>query len=120
MPLEISVSCDDRRLRSAIFLIALAAGFAAACRSTPAAPAVTVTANTWAVVDGREITRDYVEKAFRRTGAAAETLSEEETLTAKLSVLNDIILQEILLAKAGPLKVEVADKDLDTAYAEAR
>jgi peptidyl-prolyl cis-trans isomerase SurA len=110
---------DEGRHRS-VFLIAFAVCVVAACRSTPATPAVTVTANTWAVVDGREITRDYVEKAYRRTGGASETLSEEETLTAKLSVLNDVIVQEILLAKAGPLKVELTDKELDTAFSEAR
>ena len=101
-------------------LIAFAAGIGSACRSTPATPTVNVTANTWAVVDGREITRDYVEKAYRRTGGASETLSEEETLAAKLSVLNDVIVQEILVSRAGALKVEVTEKDLDAAYTDAR
>ena len=73
-----------------------------------------------ATVDGRDITKDHVEKAFRRIGGAAQPLSEEETLAAKLNVLNDLILQEILIAKAAALKVEVADKDLDTAYNNAK
>jgi peptidyl-prolyl cis-trans isomerase SurA len=47
-------------------------------------------------------------------------VSEEEALTAKLALLNDMIVQDILLAKAGPLKIEVTSTDLDTAYAEAR
>lgn len=100
-----------------------AACLAGACRSTPAtpaAPAPTVTENTWAIVDGREITRDQVEKAYRRAGGASQPLSEEETLAAKLSLLNDLIIQDILLAKAGALKIELPATELDTAYAEAR
>src|SRR6185436_15612690 len=31
-----------------------------------------------------------------------------------------IIVQEILVAKAGPLKIELTDKELVTAYSEAR
>ena len=96
---------------------------AAACRSTPstpATPAVKVTDNTWAVVDGREITKDQVEKAYRRSGGASPEMSDEEALTAKLSLLNDMIVQDILLAKATALKIEVPANELDTAYAEAK
>ena len=39
---------------------------------------------------------------------------------AKLSVLNDLIVQDILLTKARELKIELPDSELDTAYAEAR
>ena len=98
--------------------IALAAMFGA-CRSSPATPAVTVTDNTWAVVDGREITRDFVEKAYRRVGNA-QGLSEEEVLTAKLSLLNEIVVQELLVAKASHLKIELPDSELDSAYADAK
>ena len=71
-------------------------------------------------MDGREIKRDDVEKAYRRTNQANATPSEEEATVAKLSVLNDLIVQDILLTKARELKLEVADTELDTAYAEAR
>ena len=91
-----------------------------ACRSTPSTPAVTVTPDTWAVVDGHTISKDDVDKAYRRTRDNSQTLSEEETLTAKLSLLNDLIVQEILLAKARTLKIEVPQSDLDTAYANAK
>jgi peptidyl-prolyl cis-trans isomerase SurA len=98
----------------------LAAGASSGCRTTPATPAANVTADTWAVVDGRQITRDDVEKAYRRTRDLSQTLSDEEVLTAKLALLNDLILQDILLAKAAALKVEVPSTDLDTAYASAK
>jgi peptidyl-prolyl cis-trans isomerase SurA len=97
-----------------------AASFGAACRPAPATPAATVSADTWAVVDGRQLTRTDVDKGYRRTRDASQTLSEEETLTAKLSVLNDLIVQDILLVKASQLKLAVADSELDTAYADAK
>jgi peptidyl-prolyl cis-trans isomerase SurA len=97
-----------------------AIGVAAACRSTPAAPAgPAVTADTWAIVNGREITRSAVDTAYRRTRDNSPALSEEETLTAKLALLNDLILQEVLLEKAGALRLDVSQSDLDTAYANA-
>lgn len=115
-------SVEPRNLYRHVFVVlgALGAAFSPACRSTPAAPARAVTVDTWAVVNGREITRDAVEKAYRQMGEASQTPSDEEALTAKLSVLHDLIVQEILLAKAGELKIEVPDSELDTAYAEAR
>jgi peptidyl-prolyl cis-trans isomerase SurA len=97
-----------------------AAGVAAACRATPAPPTTTISADTWAVVDGRAITRGDVDKAYRRTEDLSRPLSEEEALTAKLGLLNDLIVQDILLAKARELKVELTDAELDTAYGEAR
>jgi parvulin-like peptidyl-prolyl isomerase len=39
---------------------------------------------------------------------------------AKLSLLNDLIVQRILLAKAAALKIEVPQAELDTAFANAR
>ena len=83
-----------RSVRFAIGLGALAAAAcAAACQSTPVAQAPSVSADTWATVDGRRIMRDDVEKAFRRSGQAAEALSDEEAMTAKLSLLNELIAQ---------------------------
>ena len=93
----------------------------AACRSAPQTPAVTqVSPDVWAVVNGREIKREDVDKAFQRTGNAAQTLSEEETLAAKLSLLDDLILQDILMEKARGLKVEVPDAELDKAFEDAK
>ena len=116
---------DSRRsatlCSSSVGLIVLAAAcVTAACRPTAATPAATVSADTWAVVDGKEITRDDVDKAYRRVRDSSQTLSQEEALAGKLSLLNDLILQEILLAKAAALKLEVPQSELDTAYADAR
>lgn len=92
---------------------------AAACRSTANQPTTAVSADTWAVVDGRQITRDLVEKTYRRTRQDGQ-LSAEETMTAQLNLLNEIIVQDILIAKAQALKIEVPDTDVDNAFNEAK
>jgi peptidyl-prolyl cis-trans isomerase SurA len=99
----------------------LVIGLITGCRSTPATPAArAVSVDTWATVDGREITRAEVDKAYQRTGNAAQTLAEEEVLAAKLSLLDDLILQDILIAKARDAKIEVADTELDKSFADAK
>ena len=105
----------------AVFVALAAVCLTASCRPAPPAPAAAkVSENAWAVVDGREITRDDVEKAYRRTRDTAQALSDEEMLTAKLGLLNDLILQDILIAKARELKVEVAAAELDKAFGDAK
>ncbi len=101
-----------------VFALALPA-LAGACNSTPPAPPPP-SADAWAVVGGREIKKADVEKAYRRTPQGSETLSEDETLANKLALLNELIIQDILLAKARALKIEVPDTELDAAYAERK
>ena len=72
------------------------------------------------MVDGREIRRDDIEKAYRRSSGSAPAQSEDEALTAKLTLLDEYIVEEILLAKAAGLKLEVTGPELDTAYSEAK
>jgi peptidyl-prolyl cis-trans isomerase SurA len=110
-----------RSRRSALLAVIALTGLAGACRSTsstPAAPAVS--ADTWAVVDGRQITRDDVEKAYRRSAQVSPPPAEDEALAAKLTVLNELIVQNILIEKARALKIELPDTELDAAYAENR
>ena len=64
--------------------------------------------------------RDEVEKGFRRTGNPAQPLSAEETSAAKLSILDELITEEVLIAKASALNIAVADTDVDKAYEEAK
>ena len=84
------------RHSSVAIALATIVSLTAACRSTPTPP--TVSADAWAVVNGKEITRDEVEKTFRRTGNPAQPLSEEEATAAKLGILDELIMEEILLA----------------------
>jgi peptidyl-prolyl cis-trans isomerase SurA len=101
--------------------VALAIGVATGCKSTPATPPPpAISADAWAVVDGREITRDFVDKAYRRMGGNTQPLSDEETAAAKLNLLNDLIVQDVLVTKASALKVEVPEADLDKAFNAAK
>ena len=105
-------------LRFALIAAILAAGCRAA--PSPSTPPTKVSNDAWATVDSREITRQDVEKAYQRMRDPSQPVSEEEALTAKLSVLNDLIVEDILLAKARDLKVEVPASELDAAYGEAK
>lgn len=120
MPFSSVFVGNDRPRLAALLAAVLALAFAGACRSTTATPTPQVTADTWAVVDSRQITRDDVDKAYRRTQDTSQTLSPEEVLAAKLTLLNDLIVQDLLIAKAGALKLDVSQADLDTAYAGAK
>ena len=103
-----------RWLLTSLCLLSLACAAAGCDKPKP------VSADTWATVDGRPITRDEVEKAFRRTQEGAATLSPEEAMTGKLSVLIAMILQDILIARARALKIEVPDSELDAAFAAGK
>ena len=120
MRLTPSAFRDQDRLLLAAISVMMAAVLSAACRSSPAPPSSAVTADTWAVVDGRQIMREDVEKAYRRGQEAAPAVSDEEALAAKLSLLEELILQDILIAKAGALKLQIPDADVDKAFAEAK
>jgi len=92
---------------------------AGACQSSqaPSAPA----AGVWATVDGRSITRDDVEKLYRSTTAPdAAPMSDEESLLLKLNVLDDLISQDILVAKAQALGVAATDSEIESALAEQK
>jgi parvulin-like peptidyl-prolyl isomerase len=101
-------------------LVTLAAAACGGGNSPASAPAPSATA--WAVVDGKEISKDDVEKAYRRNAPPADQPqpSEEEVVTAKLNLLNEMIVQELLLAKAAELKIELPQAELDKAYEEAK
>jgi peptidyl-prolyl cis-trans isomerase SurA len=101
--------------------ILLVAGLGAACQSRPATQAApAVTADTWAVVDGRQITRMDVDKAFERNRDPGQAMSEEETLAAKLGLLDDLITQDLLIARARVLMIEVPEAEIDKAYQDAK
>lgn len=82
--------------------------------AAPAAPP-----NVWATVGDRQISRDEIEKAYRRE-APAQPRADEEALADKLTLLNQVIVQELLLAKARELKIELSDTELDNAFADAK
>jgi peptidyl-prolyl cis-trans isomerase SurA len=105
--------------RVALGAACAAALFLAGCQSKTAAPAAPP-ADAWAVVNGHTITRDDVDRAFRQTSDPAQPLSATETLTAKAGVLDDLIVEELLAARARQENLQVADADVDKAFADAR
>jgi peptidyl-prolyl cis-trans isomerase SurA len=111
---RIPVAAGRRLLLATLALASVSAG----CQSKPAAPAVS--SNAWAVVNARAITRDDVDKAWRRSEQSSQPLGEEETFAAKLALLDELIAQELLLAKARDLKIEIPQAELDKAFEEAR
>jgi len=111
--------CLSRRY-SWLTLGVLAATALSACRSTSTPATPPVSPDTWAVVNGRPITRGEVDKAYERNRDASQTLSTEETLAAKMGVLDDLITQDLLIAKATALTITVPDTEIDTAYADAK
>ena len=104
------------RAASVLVLVCLAA----ACSGTEPPPPSTPAPDVWAVVDGREIRRQDVERAYRRVAPPTPAPSEEEALAAKLRILDELIDQDILLERARTLKVEVTDAELDKAFAERK
>jgi len=95
-------------------VIVVAAG-AGACRQAAQVPQP-VGADIWAVVDGREIRGDEVDKAYRRSADPNAHASVAETTAAKLNLLDQLITQSILVAKAAELKIDVPAADVDTAF----
>jgi parvulin-like peptidyl-prolyl isomerase len=115
MPLM--VTTNGRRVTMALVLVGAALG--GACRSSdaPSSPP----ANVWASIDNRAITRDDVEKLYRSTTPpTGAPLSDEELLTAKMNVLDDLISQDILQAKAQALGVAATDSEIEAALAEQK
>jgi len=96
-------------------LVIVVAAAAGACRQPAQAPQP-VGADIWAVVDGREIRGDEVDKAYRRSADPNAHASVAETTAAKLNLLDQLITQSILVAKAAELKIDVPAADVDTAF----
>jgi peptidyl-prolyl cis-trans isomerase SurA len=77
--------------------------------------------DVWAVVDGKEIQRQDVEKIFRsRVTAEAPTPSQEEALSLKLGILDELINSEILLERANKLNLTASDAEVDEKFTESK
>ena len=118
---EMHMTASAASIRSAsLVLVISGAALLGACRSNaPGGVPAASSPNTLAMVDGREITRDALEKAYRRE-AAQQQRSEEEVAAAKLSLLIEMTVQEMLIGKAKELKIELPETELDAAYNEAK
>ena len=99
-----------------IFAAAALCAFAAGCKRD-----VTPGPNVWAVVDGKDIMRDEVEKNFRsRLNPDSPAPSQEEALSLKLSVLDELINSEILLERAQKMNLVATDAEVEDKFTEAK
>jgi peptidyl-prolyl cis-trans isomerase SurA len=74
---------------------------------------------TWAEVDGQPIFREEVERIFRsRIAAGMETASPEQALSFKLSVLTELIDNQVLQAHAAHTGITVSEAEVDSKLGE--
>jgi peptidyl-prolyl cis-trans isomerase SurA len=106
------------RRTSIVLGLVMGASLIGACQRSAPAPS---SPDVWAMVDGREIHRDQVERAYRGSvDPASPPASSEEALALKLNLLEELITQDILLDRARTLGLMATDADVETALAERR
>jgi peptidyl-prolyl cis-trans isomerase SurA len=89
--------------------------FAACKKEVPHGPDV------WAVVNGKEISRTEVEKYYRsRVNAEAPGPSQEEGLSLKLSILDELINNEILIESATKMNLIATDAEVEDKFTESK
>jgi peptidyl-prolyl cis-trans isomerase SurA len=77
--------------------------------------------DVWAMVNGKEIKRDEVEKFYRtRVNPEGQEPSQEEALLLKLNVLDELINNEILLERAKKLNLEASDGEVEDKFTEMK
>ncbi len=77
--------------------------------------------DVWAVVNGQEIKRDDVDKYYRtRVNPEGQEPSQEEVLSLKLNVLDELINNEILLERAKKLNLEASDGEVEDKFTEMK
>jgi peptidyl-prolyl cis-trans isomerase SurA len=73
----------------------------------------------WGVVDGTSITRAEVDKYYRtQLNPDAPEPSQDEALSLKLNVLDELINNRILLEKAKTLGLQAADGEVEDKFTE--
>lgn len=103
--------------RRILILAAIAAcAFAAACKKE-SAPGPDV----WATVNGKDISRAEVEKYFRtRVNPESPAPSQEEALSLKLSILDELVNNEILLERASKMNLIASDAEVEDKFTESK
>jgi peptidyl-prolyl cis-trans isomerase SurA len=105
-------------LRAAPLLpvVAMALAIGTGCK-----PKTQPSPDVWAVVNGQEIKRDEVDKYYRtRLSPEGQEPSQEEVLSLKLNVLEELINNEILLERAKKLNLEASDGEVEDKFTERK
>ena len=77
--------------------------------------------DVWAVVNGKEIKREEIDKYYRtRVNPEGQEPSQEEALSLKLNVLDELINNEILLERAKKLNLEASDGEVEDKFTELK
>jgi peptidyl-prolyl cis-trans isomerase SurA len=105
------------RFRRTIAMLLLAPVFFTVSCNRASAPAEGV----WATVNDQPITREDTEKYYRArlTGQAAPP-SQDEALSLMLSVLDELINNEVLVQRARQTGVEATDGEVEDKFTEAK
>jgi peptidyl-prolyl cis-trans isomerase SurA len=102
--------------RGSWVLVALAVCALAACKKE-----IAPSPDVWAVANGKEITREEVEKGFRsRLNPESPAPSHEEALSLKLSILDEIINSEILLQRATQMNLIATDAEVEDKFTASK
>ena len=109
----------SKRLRGVAVLLPLAGALllaVAGCKQE-----VQHSPDVWAVVNGKEIKRADVDKYYRtRVNPEGQEPSQEEALSLKLNVLDELINNEILLERAKKLNLEASDGEVEDKFTELK
>jgi peptidyl-prolyl cis-trans isomerase SurA len=96
---------------AAVFLLPLSG-----C-GNPAQPSPDV----WASVNGTDIKREAVDKYYRtRVSPEGQEPSQEESLSLKLNILDELINNEILLERAKKLNLVASDGEVEDKFTEMK
>jgi peptidyl-prolyl cis-trans isomerase SurA len=114
-PLEPSRKEPLLKTKTLLLAVAAACLFAACKKEVPHGPDV------WAVVNGKEISRGEVEKYYRsRVNAEGPGPSQEEGLSLKLSILDELINNEILIETATKMNLIATDAEVEDKFTESK
>jgi peptidyl-prolyl cis-trans isomerase SurA len=73
----------------------------------------------WAEVDGEPLYRDQIERIYKsRAAAGSDAASREQALSFQLSLLNELINNQILVDHASKAHIAASEAEVDTKVAE--
>ena len=102
--------------KMAILAVLAACALAASCKKEEAPGP-----NVWAAVDGKQIQRDEVDKYYRsQVNPEGPKPSQEEALSLRLSILDKLINDEILLERATKLNLVATDGEVEDKLTESK
>jgi peptidyl-prolyl cis-trans isomerase SurA len=106
-----------RPLAAAVVLAALVLG---GCKHDDAPPSPDV----WAVVNGQPISRAQVEKYYRSRidaqGQTAAPPSQDEALSLTLSIVDQLVNEELMLQRAKQMGMAATDGEVEDKFTEVR